>query len=574
MIMKNISNNQVHLAVPDAIIVISKDRNIIAFNNAAERLTGYKFKEIINTDFQILFHNSVKDFDFILSSIKGNNQHINITLNLTTANSTILEVLATITPIYQPKVGQLGIILVFRDMQEMISLQNSLQQVNQKLLSERNLLDSVFNNINEGIFTVNLKKEITSFNNAAENITGYTSKEAINNIYWSIFRYHKEEFIDFCESKMAKEKAIKNIELVIVQKKGLMIPIRLSVAHLYSNNEITGCVFSFQDISELMNLARQLEKNYHYDNIIGRSKRMQEIYHLINSVADSNSTVLITGESGTGKELVARAIHFNSKSRTKPFIVVNCSAFVDTLLESELFGHEKGAFTGAIKTKLGRFELAQDGTIFLDEIGDIPRELQVKLLRALDNREFERVGGTTTININARIITATNKNLEQEVKEGRFRDDLFYRINVVNINLPPLHERIEDLSLLIEHFLEKFRNQFKKNIQFLSPNALLVLQKYEWPGNIRELENVLERAFVVCNTNTIRVDSLPERLWLDINRLQSNTVFDTSLSINEAEKFVISKALLKHKGHRGATAKELNIDRSTLWRKMKKFKLK
>ncbi|MFC1785018.1 sigma 54-interacting transcriptional regulator [Candidatus Neomarinimicrobiota bacterium] len=570
---KNITDN-IRMAAPDAIIVISKDRKIIAFNDAAERITGYKFRDIINTDFKILFRNSEKDEKYILSSIKENDSHVNITLNITTDNSSTLDVLATLTPVFQPKTGLLGVVIVLRDIQEMVTLQESLLQVNRKLMNERNLLDSLFNNINEGIFTINLEKKITSFNKAAELITGYTSKEAIDREYWSILKYQKMEFRDFFISQLSENKPIKNFELIILQKSGARLPIRLSIAKLFNDiNKITGYVLSFQDISELMNLTNQLKKNYHYDNMIGRSKRMQEIYHLLNSAAGSRSTVLITGESGTGKELVARALHFNSEVKTKPFITVNCSAFVETLLESELFGHEKGAFTGAISSKPGRFEMVKDGTIFIDEIGDMSRETQVKLLRVLDNREFERVGGTNTIKMKARIVTATNRNLEEEITKKRFREDLFYRINIVNISLPPLRERKEDLSLLIEHFLEKFRNQFKKNIHFISTNALLVLQKYDWPGNIRELENVIERAFVICNTDTIRMDSLPERLWQNKPDILSGLTSNINMSLHEAERMIIENILKKHNGHRGKAAKEMNMDRSTLWRKIKKYNL-
>lgn len=569
------TNENTSLAAPDAVIVISKDRKIIAFNDAAERITGYKLRDILNTDFQVLFRNSEKDIDYIYSSINDNSPYVNITLDITTADSTIVSVMASLTPVYQPKTGYLGIIIVLRNLEEMIALQDSLQKINQKLLIERNLLNSVFNNINEGIFTIGLDKIITSFNRSAAEITGFAIDEAIGTNCWSILRYHKEEFIDFCESTMDnKDNSIKNIELKIIQKEGSIIPIRLSVAHLYdNNNKITGCVFSFQDISEIMNLTSQLEKEFHYTNIIGQSKRMQEIFHLMESVADSQSTVLITGESGTGKELVARALHFNSANKAKPFVVVNCSAFVETLLESELFGHEKGAFTGAINSKPGRFELAQDGTIFLDEIGDMPIETQVKLLRALDNREFERVGGIQTIKMNARIITATNKNLENAIKEDRFRKDLFYRINVVNINLPPLCERKDDLYLLVEYFLGKFRTRFNKNIHYLSPNALRVLQNHNWPGNIRELENVLERAFVVCNSDTIRVDCLPKTLWIHDTLQKPEDSININQTMAETEKLLIQNILNKHKGHRGKAAQELNIDRSTLWRKVKKYNL-
>ena len=572
--MNNILNNQINMAAPDGIIVISKDRKIIVFNEAAERITGYKFKDIISTDFQILFRNSEKDAKYILSSIKENDSHVNVTLNITTANSSTVDVIATLTPVFQPKTGHLGVIIVLRDMQEMISLQDSLQKINSELLIKSNLLDSVFNNINEGIFTINLEKRITSFNKAAELITGYTSKEAIDRDYWTILKYQKMEFREFYIAQLSENKPIKNFELIILQKSGARLPIRLSIAHLFNDiNEITGYVLSFQDISELINLTDQLKKNYHYDNMIGRSKRMQEIFSLMHSVVDSHSTVLITGESGTGKELVARALHFNSEVKTKPFVTVNCSAFVETLLESELFGHEKGAFTGAISSKPGRFEIVKDGTLFLDEIGDMSRETQVKLLRVLDNREFERVGGTTTIKMNARIVTATNRNLEKEITKNRFREDLFYRINVININLPPLRERKDDLSLLIEYFLEKFRNQFKKNIQFLSPNALIVLQNYDWPGNIRELENVLERAFVVGSSDVIRVDCLPEKLWLNKKLIKPEENHNINQTLKETEKTIIENVLKKHNGHRGETAKELNMDRTTLWRKLKKYTL-
>ncbi len=572
--MENISNNKIQLAAPDAIIVISRGKKIIAFNEAAERITGYKIRDVLDTGFQILFRNSDKDTNYILSSIEENDSHINIPLNITSADNKTINVLATITPVYQPKTGLLGIILVLRDMQEMISLQDSLQLVNNKLLNERNLLDSVFNNINEGIFTIDLEKRITSFNDAAETVTGYKRNEAIGCEYWSILQYHKKEFRDFCQSQLEKHKIVKNIELVIIQKNGLKLPIRLSVARLRNNKgDITGCIFSFQDISELMNLTSHLEKKYHFDNIIGHGKKMQKVYHLMDSVANSNTTVLITGESGTGKELVARALHLYSDNKGEPFIAVNCGAFVETLLESELFGHEKGAFTGAIRSKPGRFEMANGGTIFLDEIGDLSRELQVKLLRVLDNREFERVGGTNTIKFNARIITATNKNLENEILNNNFREDLYYRINVVNVHLPPLRERIEDISLLVEFFLKIFRLQFKKNIRFLSSNVLHIFERYEWPGNIRELENVIEHAFVVCNTDTIRMESLPEKIWIDNSFKPKISTSNTNSSLMDAEKSVIENILNKHHGHRGKTAQELNMDRSTLWRKIKKYNL-
>jgi transcriptional regulator with PAS, ATPase and Fis domain len=293
------------------------------------------------------------------------------------------------------------------------------------------------------------------------------------------------------------------------------------------------------------------------------------------SVSQTESSVLITGESGTGKELAARAIHLNSLRRTGPFVAVNCSSYVETLIESELFGHEKGAFTGAVKSKPGRFELADGGTLFLDEIGEISLPLQVKLLRVLETRNFERVGGTKTIELNARVIAATNKDMEKAIGNGSFREDLFYRLNVININVPPLRERMDDLILLVDHILIKFRERFKKDIYNLSPQVLHCLSGYNWPGNIRELENVLEHSFIVCPGNTIQMDHLPQRLLKTSNNINDNKNQTTVVKnpFGNAELRIIQETLNKYLGNRDKTAKELKIDKSTLWRKMKKYKL-
>ncbi|MCK5034099.1 MAG: sigma-54-dependent Fis family transcriptional regulator, partial [Calditrichia bacterium] len=300
-------------------------------------------------------------------------------------------------------------------------------------------------------------------------------------------------------------------------------------------------------------------------------KVMQKLYVMLENVSQTDSTVLITGDSGTGKELVARAIHLNSHRNTDPFVVVNCSAFVETLLESELFGHERGAFTGAIRTKLGHFELAQGGTLFLDEIGDISLAVQVKLLRVLETRKFQRVGGTKNINLDIRLIAATNKDLKEEVRSGAFREDLYYRINVFNIHLPPLKERLDDLPLLLKHFLEKLNYKFNKNIECICPEVSNILQNHTWPGNIRELENVLEHTFVLCHTNSIKPEHLP--IWLS-NQAKAQSENDSNnTSIQSAEIQVIKDTLIKFDGNRKKTAECLSIDVSTLWRKMKKYNL-
>jgi len=319
-------------------------------------------------------------------------------------------------------------------------------------------------------------------------------------------------------------------------------------------------------------LKRELQQKYDFRNIIGTSKEMRDVYEQIAQVAPSGATVLIRGESGTGKELVAHAIHYNSPRSSKPFVKVNCAALPESLIESELFGHEKGAFTGAVARKRGRFELAEGGTLFLDEIGDLSPAMQVKLLRALQEREFERVGGTETIKVNVRLITATNVDLEQAVSDGRFRSDLYYRLNVFSIYLPPLRERKTDILLLADHFLEKYGRQNGKRIKRISTPAIDMLMSYHWPGNVRELENVVERATLVCEGNVIHGYHLPPTLQTAEG---SGTVTKMSLdlAVSAFEKDLIQDALKTTRGNRARAARLLDTTERVLGYKVKKYEI-
>jgi Nif-specific regulatory protein len=319
-------------------------------------------------------------------------------------------------------------------------------------------------------------------------------------------------------------------------------------------------------------LKRELQQKYDFRNIVGTSKEMRDVYEQIAQVAPSGATVLIRGESGTGKELVAHAIHYNSPRSSKPFVKVNCAALPESLIESELFGHEKGAFTGAVARKRGRFELAEGGTLFLDEIGDLSPAMQVKLLRALQEREFERVGGTETIKVNVRLITATNVDLEQAVSDGRFRSDLYYRLNVFSIYLPPLRERKTDILLLADHFLEKYGRQNGKRIKRISTPAIDMLMTYHWPGNVRELENVVERATLVCEGNVIHGYNLPPTLQTAEG---SGTVTKMSLdqAVNAFEKDLIQDALKTARGNRARAARLLDTTERILGYKVKKYEI-
>ncbi len=314
-------------------------------------------------------------------------------------------------------------------------------------------------------------------------------------------------------------------------------------------------------------LSQALEKRYSFENILGKNSRMQEIYELISDISNTDSTALIQGESGTGKELIARAIHFSSHRKAKPFIVANCSAYSQNLLESELFGHEKGAFTGAIRRKIGRFELAHGGTIFLDEIGEVSPPTQILLLRVLQDHRFERVGGEETLEVDVRVIAATNKNLMEEMKKGTFREDLYYRLNVIPIFVPPLRERRDDVPLLASHFLQKFSHEKGKEVTSISPEVMEILLDHSWPGNVRELENVIEHAAIIAKKDKILPKDLPQSL------LQKPLPTQHLVSLQDYERSLILKTLEETNWNKHQASKRLRINRSTLYGKMRRYGL-
>ncbi len=332
-------------------------------------------------------------------------------------------------------------------------------------------------------------------------------------------------------------------------------------------------------VKENRRLRSAVESQYRFGNIIGKSKTMRDVFETIQKVAPSNATVLIEGESGTGKELVAKSIHFNSPRRESPFVAVNCSALAESLLESELFGHEKGAFTGAVSSKKGRFELAHGGTLFLDEIGELSPNLQVKLLRVLQEKTFERVGGIRSVAVDIRVITATNRNLKDEMRAGRFREDLFYRLNVVHIVIPPLRLRWEDIQLLVDHFIKKYEssNQSTVPVKGLSQEVIRLFYEYSWPGNIRELENVIERAIILCEDGLVTIKDLPN--WFKANVYNARLIdsIPTGAKLYETleliEKEMIERALKMAKNVQAHAAEILGIGKSGLNQKIRKYNL-
>jgi two-component system, NtrC family, response regulator AtoC len=334
---------------------------------------------------------------------------------------------------------------------------------------------------------------------------------------------------------------------------------------------LTKAIEKHQLLNENVYLKKQLRDKFGFANIIGNSPAMQQVFSRMKRIANTDSTVLVLGESGTGKELVAKALHFNGPRREKPFIAVNCAAIPESLLESELFGHVKGAFTGAIRDKIGKFEAANLGTVFLDEIGTMPMHLQTKLLRVLQEQEVERVGSTRPIKLDVRVISATNINLEEEVKKGNFREDLFYRLNVIPITIPPLRERNEDILPLIKHFIEKICLEMKRPVMSISKEAIETLELYNWPGNVRELENAVERMVALTDGTLISFQDIPHNIREQVMTRVTERGVDLAKTINEIEKQMIIEALLLSKGVKAQAASMLKLNRTTLVEKMRRL---
>ena len=451
------------------------------------------------------------------------------------------------------------------------------------------LLAPLLDHVTDGVFVVDRDRRVCLFNPAAEKITGVAASEAVG-------RTCHETFTDAetgNECAMSHEpdctvltvfrtgKPSSSVSAPVAFPSGQRKTLRMYAVPLFNAaGDVARVAVILHDVSELHELRQELEGRYEFHNIIGKGHKMQAVYSLIEQIADTDATVTIEGESGTGKELVARAIHFSSSRARGPFVLVNCSALVETLLESELFGHVRGAFTGAIRDKIGRFEAADGGTVFLDEIGDISPAVQVKLLRVIQERQFERVGENTPKSVDVRIIAATNRNLKQLMGSGAFREDLYYRLRVVPIHLPPLRERREDIPLLVGVFVERFRRDMGKQIARVADAALTRLMDYHWPGNVRELENAIEHAFVRCGGEEIQEEHLPVEARLGSGAdaavkgpgsQEPAGPARTLRPAGEDERAIIQAALEASNGSKSLAAMQLGIGRTTLWRKMKEL---
>ena len=433
----------------------------------------------------------------------------------------------------------------------------------------RSNLEAIFKSVKDSIITVDKDLFVIEINEAAKDIC-YLSRDSIGKSFKSLLTH--------CNGKCAHalEETVKGknpVEIYHFECRHKSCPQQVVTATTYPliNNKgiFTGAVLVVRDETHLADLEREMKERQRLHNIIGKSEKMQTIYSYIEDLADVQSTVLITGESGTGKELVAEALHYKGERNHKPLVKVNCSALSDNLLESELFGHIKGSFTGALKDRIGRFKMADGGTILLDEIGDISPKIQVKLLRVLQETTFERVGESTPTKVNVRVVACTNQDLREKIELGEFREDLYYRLNVIEIKMPPLRDRKEDIPFLIDHFINKFNKKINRNIAGISTDVQKMFMNYSWPGNIRELEHALEHAFILCHQKTISLKHLPPAFekFLVTREAHSN-----NMGVNE--KQAISQALEKTAGNKTMAARLLGISRRSIYRKIKDYEIK
>jgi len=570
------------------VITVSPNRKIMSMNTAAELMTGHKKKDVIGKYCHQAFvrnlcgrecklHESIHSEQKVFRPPEPSSVHPRGKLHRAPSREQGTEIrfeqyekhyiTKVVSPLYSSDESVVGCIVVFQD-------HSAFRDLIDRIRYEDRRLKIILDNLDIGILTVDRGGHVTFFNTMAETVTGYSRGDILGRPYSTMFGKESCKDILLLKETVADGNARSNEEGEIITRDGGPIPIRARYMALkHEDGRIVGGLATISDLSLMYQLNSAIKERYTFYDMVGKDPAMQRIFDILPVIAASDSTVLIEGPTGTGKDLLARIIHSASKRAEKAMVKVNCAALPENLLESEMFGYVKGAFTGADRDKPGRFQEADGGTIFLDEIGDVPLPLQAKLLRVLEDREFYPLGSRRTTKVDVRIIAATNQEMERLVKEKHFREDLYYRLNVIRIELPELKARKADLPLLISHILKRLSITKNTRIDKISEDAMEVLLNYDYPGNIRELENILEHAFIICQGTTIEKKHLPPAPLKYVRHEPLGRPV-TAIRQEEAdEKDRLLAMLRKYQWNRGQTAKALSIERTTLWRKMRKYNL-
>ena len=549
------------------VFTVNSKRKITSFNPAAEFLTGFKEAEVVGKYCHQVFKNDLCQGECRFhEAVEAEQTSLSFDVQFTDRQMEKRTITKVVTPLYDLKHQLTGCMEIFQD-------RSAFEELISRIRYDERQLKIILDNLDIGVFTVTRGGLITFFNTVAEKISGFRRKEVIGRPCAALLGEGPADGANLLKQAVEGGKAQSNKKGVLTAKDGRKIPIRGNYMALRNEQgRMIGGLATIQDLSLIDELHRAISSRYTFADMIGKDPSIQKIFDIVPVVAESDATILIEGSTGTGKDLLAKVIHNASKRAKKPLVKVNCAALPDNLLESEMFGYVKGAFTGADKDKPGRFQEADGGTIFLDEIGDLPLSLQAKLLRVLEEKQFYPLGSRKITRVDVRIIAATNQGLEEMVGAKRFREDLFYRLNVIRLELPPLRERRADIPLLIENILRRLSSARKAQASRISEEAMEILLNYDYPGNVRELENILEHALIICQEEVIGVKHLP----IFLRKATPAAGPEKGVSAQEGtptEKERILEALKRHHWQRNEAARELHVDRTTLWRKMKRYHL-
>ncbi|MGE5285534.1 MAG: sigma 54-interacting transcriptional regulator [Actinomycetota bacterium] len=557
-------------SVSDGMVAISPEGKILYANRSFLERSGVRLDEVVGKPCREVVHESICGSGCPLTEVLDTGATVDrFDVEVRGTGGKEMSACINFTPLKEASGRVIGVVEVIRDITKLKELKDNLKKTSSMYQREQVKNRTILDNIPSGVYTVDREMKILSFNRSLEKITGYAAEDVLGKKCSEVLRS------DFCEAGCPLKRSIRTgetlrgVELNLRARNGFVVPIASSTAVLRDEEgRPIGGICSFRDLRELHAAPSPHGHVREFQGMLSKNPKMHEIFDLVETIAESDASVLIEGESGTGKELVARAIHRLSSRAGKPFLGVNCASLNENLMESELFGHVRGAFTGAVKDRMGRFEMAEGGTLFLDEVSEIGLHLQAKLLRVIQEREYQRVGETGTRKADVRIVSATNKRLKDRIAGGTFRDDLYYRLNVVSVTPPPLRERKEDIPILVEHFLCRPPENPGGCKRSFSPLAMQALLEYPWPGNVRELENAVERAKICTRGEVIEESALPAEIRHRGGTAHRGGVsFEGKTANLEADR--IRETLVRCGWNRTEAAARLGVSRVTLWRRMK-----